>query len=287
VKRVRWRWEERDFGFRFKSGRGKRTAEHYQGNKPNTFYIVPANQRKLESDRLKELDCKSTVPDAFDIIPNPWRNYEREWDWIETEEGLCFNYAGCLDREEIDRREDEGVGRAMEYVVALLDKPEPVALTLAVIRRIHSELMGAIYPFAGEWRKVSLHKGEGPTKWPIPPGGIEPVMSVFEREVLSRSPFLSEKNEDVFGYASEVMNEVLAIHPFREGNGRAAFIMGNLILMQNRLLPLDHYERKNDEDRYFDACEAGRIHAHYRPLADLIAEWEANSIERWESEHGR
>lgn len=287
MKTIRWRWEERDFGFRFKSGKGKRVNELYQGAKPNAFYIVPAGHRKLALVRLNELDGKASAPEGFDIVPNPWKNYERDWDWIETEDGLCLNYAGCLDQEEINRREDEGVGRAMEYIAALLERPEPVPLTLAVIRRIHTELMGSIYPFAGEWRTVSLHKGEGPTKWPLPSGGIEPVMAVFERDVLSRPPFLSEKDEDVFGYVSEFMNEVLAIHPFREGNGRAVFIMGNLILMQNNMLPLDHYERKRDEERYFHACEAGRIHADYRPLADLLAEWEMRSIERWEAEYGR
>ena len=39
------------------------------------------------------------------------------------------------------------------------------------------------------------------------------------------------------------MGEFIAIHPFREGNGRTAFILGNLILMQNDLLPLDVYDR--------------------------------------------
>jgi cell filamentation protein len=287
LKRIRWRWEEKDFGFRFKTGKGTKARELYQGAEHNTFYIIPSAQRKLAKDRLNELDGQVMTPDGFDIVPSPWKNYEREWDWIETEDGLCLNYAGCLDREEIHRREDEGVGRAMEYVAALLDRPEPVPLTPAVIRRVHTELMGEIYPFAGEWRTVSLHKGEGPTKWPFPPGGIEPVMEVFERDVLGRSPFLSERDEDVFLYTSEVMNEVLAIHPFREGNGRTAFILGNLILMQNNMLPLDHYERRRDEDRYFRACEAGRIHADYRPLTDLIAEWETHSIERWEAEYGR
>ena len=287
MKSIRWRWEEQDFGFRLKKGKGRKITELYQGPKSNVFYIVPSGQRKLELARLNELDGKASTPENFEIVPNPWRNYEREWDWIETEEGLCLNYAGCLDPEEINRREDEGVGRAMEYVVALQDRPEHVPITLAVIRRIHTELMGAIYPFAGQWRTVSLHKGQGPTKWPLPPGGIEPVMTVFERDVLNRSPFLSETDEDVFGYVSEVMNEILAVHPFREGNGRTAFIIGNLILMQNNMLPLDHYERKRDEEKYFDACEAGRIHTDYGPLAGLLAEWEDHSIERLEAVHGK
>ena len=58
-------------------------------------------------------------------------------------------------------------------------------------------------------------------------------MGVLERDVFSRSPVLSDDDDEVFGFASEVMNEVLAIHPFREGNGRTAFIVGDLILMQN------------------------------------------------------
>ena len=146
--------------------------------------------------------------------------------------------------------------------------------------------MGAIYPFAGEWRTVSLHKGEGPTRWPLPPGGIQPVMDVLERDVLSRSPLLTEDDDEVFRYASEVMNEVLAVHPFREGNGRTAFIIGNLILMQNGMLPLTTYERQADEARYFAACDAGRVLKDYAPLAALLAEWEDRALARWRELHG-
>lgn len=283
---IRWRWEERDFGFRFKGGHGRQAAEHYQAARHQEFYIVPPNQRKLSTARIRELVEGSPVPAAFEIVPNPWQNYERDWDWIETENGICLNYAGCLDREEIERREDEGVGRAMEYVAELVLRPEPVPLTLSLICNIHTELMDAIYPFAGKWRTVSLHKGDGPTRWPLPTGGLGPIMSVFEHDVLGRSPILSNFDDEVYTYTSEVMNEFLAIHPFREGNGRAAFVLGNLVLMQNDLLPLDVYDRKRDEQRYFEACEAGRKHKDYAPLATLIAEWEELAIERWEAKHG-
>jgi cell filamentation protein len=110
-------------------------------------------------------------------------------------------------------------------------------------------------------------------------------MDVLERDVLVRSPVLSDDDDQVFGFASEVMNELLAIHPFREGNGRAAFIVGNLVLMQNRMLPLDVYDRKSEEARYFDACEAGRVQKDYAPLEGLIAEWEDAALARWEANH--
>jgi len=214
-------------------------------------------------------------------------DYAQDWDWITTSDGILLNFAGCLDREEIHRREDEGVARAMELAATFLDRAEPVALTSTIIRQVHTELMGAIYPFAGAWRTVPLHKGDGPTKWPLPPRGIEPLMEMLERDVLSRSPFLSTDDSKVFAYVSEVMGELLAIHPFREGNGRTVFILGNFLLMQNDLLPLDVYDRRNDEARYYAACEEARIHKNYEALAGLIAEWEEAAQSRWGVSHGQ
>lgn len=286
MSRVVWRWEEKDLGFRFRTGRGTKAAEHYQARSLDEYYVVPAGQRKLEKKRIEELAALAELPPAHRVVANPWRNYDREWDWIESDDGICLNWAGCLDREEIERREDEGVQRAMEVVAELVARDEAVPLSVELIRQLHVQLMGSIYPFAGAWRTVDLHKGEGPTKWPLPPGGIQPIVEVFERDVLSRSPVISDEDQEVFDYASEVMNELLAIHPFREGNGRTAFIVGNLVLMQNDMLPLSAYDRVTDEERYFEACEAGRIQKNYDPLAGLLAEWEDRALDRWEESNG-
>jgi cell filamentation protein len=287
VSSIRWRWEEKDFGFRFRSGTGKGRAEYYQSAVPSSFYIVPTTQAKLSKERMDQLGADAKMPASAQVVASPWRDYHLGWDWVKTEEGICLNYAGCLHQEEINRREDEGVARAMEFVASLLGRSEPGPTSTPLIRQIHTELMGDIYPFAGEWRTVSLHKGDGPTKWPLPPSGIEPVMEIYERDVLSRTPFLSVNNDAVYLFCSEVMNELLAIHPFREGNGRAAFILGNFILMQNDLLPLDIYDQRRHRDAYYSACEAGRLHKHYEPLATLIGEWEEEAITRWEETNGR
>lgn len=286
MSRVHWRWAEKDFGFRFRSGGGKAKAELYQAGEPGAFYAVPAKHRKLTKERIEEL-AAAVAPTSPRVVPIPWHEYERDWDWITTADGILLNYAGCLDPEEINRREDEGVARAMELVASYLDRTEPVALSAALVQHVHIELMGAIYPFAGKWREVSLHKGEGPTKWPLPPGGIAPLMDLLQRDVFSRSPFVSEDDFEVFEFVSEVMGEIIAIHPFREGNGRTAFIVGNLLLMQNDLLPLDVYDSRSDQERYYAACEHARIYKNYTPLAKLIAEWEEAAQKRWEAEIGR
>lgn len=284
MSRVQWRWAEKDFGFRFRSGAGKAKAEYYQAREPGAFYTVPARHRKLTKERVEEL-AAITAPTSPRVVPIPWRDYEQDWDWITNDDGILLNFAGCLDQEEINRREDEGVARAMELVATYLERPEPVALTSALVQQVHSELMGAIYPFAGTWREVSLHKGDGPTKWPLPRGGIAPQMDVLERDVFSRSPLISDDDNEVFDFISEVMGEILAIHPFREGNGRTTFIVANLLLMQNDLLPLDVYDRRADQDRYYSACEHVRIHKNYSPLAKLIAKWEQAAQKRWEAEN--
>ena len=111
-------------------------------------------------------------------------------------------------------------------------------------------------------------------------------MEHLGRDVLSRSPLISDDKDAVFRYTAEVMGECIAIHPFREGNGRTAFILGNLILMQNDLLPLDAYDRRQDEGRYFAACEAVRVHKDYALLAALIKEWEDATLGHWEGSHG-
>lgn len=286
MSRLRWRWEERDFGFRFRAGSGRHAADHYQARSPGDFYIVPASHRKFPKARADALSASAQTPTAPRVVPNPWADYDRDWDWIEGPDGILLNYAGCLDQDEILRREDEGVARVHEFVIDLLARPEPPALTVRLVQQMHRALLGRIYPFAGAWRTVALHKGEGPTKWPLPPGGIQPQMELLERDVLSRSPLISADNDAVFRYTAEVMGEFIAIHPFREGNGRTAFVLGNYVLMQNDLLPLDVYDRRRDEGHYYGACEAARIHKDYAPLAALIAEWEDAAFAHWEASNG-
>lgn len=279
TQRITWRWAERDYGFRFCSGSGKRLAELYQAAKAGEFYQIPAGQRKFKKDRIEELRGIFPEPTAPAIVASPWRNYgDTDLQHITGLNGApCINFAGCLSKEEIESRETHGVNRAKEYIADLALREDPAPITLDLIHRAHEAMLGDIYPWAGQWRTVSLHKGEGSTKWPLPVTGMEPVMLAFEQDVLSRTPFLSEDDDELFSFVGEFMGEFLALHPFREGNGRTAFILAELILLQNDLLPLDDYNRKRDEQRYFAACEDARLKKDYTALASLVAEWQAEA----------
>ena len=62
--RLRWRWEERDFGFRFRAGTGPNAVEHYQAAASGAYYVVPASQRKLSKTRAAALAKLAKLPTA-------------------------------------------------------------------------------------------------------------------------------------------------------------------------------------------------------------------------------
>jgi cell filamentation protein len=274
--RTLWRWAERDYGFRFKDGAGKRANELYQAAKPGEFYTIPAGQRKFDKSRMEELAALISAPVAPSIVASPWHDYGNSDHQRITAHGgePCLNVAGCLDTNELNERETHGVNRAKEFILDLAGRETPAPITLDLIQRVHKDMFGAIYPWASQWRTVSLHKGDGPTKWPLPPFGMEPVMEDFALKVLGQTPFISNDDDAVISFLAQFLGDYLALHPFREGNGRSAFILGDLILLQNGLATLDSYNRKRDEVRYFAACDAGRL-CDYGPLAALLTEWQA------------
>jgi cell filamentation protein len=189
--------------------------------------------------------------------------------------GICLNWAGCLSQEELNLRETNGINRAKEFVADLALRADPAPITLDLIQRIHTEMFANIYPWAGKWRSVTLAKGD--VTWSLPRYGWEPVFAEFERDVLALTPFFNADNRAVCEFVAKLMGEYIALHPFREGNGRSAFILTDLVLLQNGLVPLDAFIRMRDRERYFVACEAARLKKNYTPLADLIVEWEAEA----------
>jgi cell filamentation protein len=281
--RILWRWAERDFGFRFQQGTGKRSADYYQAGQPGEFYHVPAGQRKLDKARIEELAALMAPPTAPTVVAIPWRDYSNpDHQQITTQDNnTCLNWAGCPSADELKFRETNGVNRAKAFVADLAQRDEPVPITLDLIQRIHGEMFEDIYPWAGKWRTVSLHKGDGPTRWPLPPFGMEPVMEDFARDVLAKTPFLSEEPEEVLAFTAQLMGDYLTLHPFREGNGRSAFILSELVLFQNGLLAVDDFNRKRDQARYFAACDAARL-CDYGPLTLLLIEWEAEAQRKLE-----
>jgi len=270
---VKWRWPWRDLGYRFSVG-GRNAQDFYEGVGDGDYYAVPKRHRKVEKDVIALYYGDAKAPQGFRTIACPWKDYDCHWDKVVDADGWPLNYAGCLDHEEVRRQEDLGVARAWEFVTGLRDD---TPITVELVRDVHRELMGEIYPFAGEWRTVWLEKGG--TVWPLPPNGIAPHMAKLEAEQFSKTPFYESDKDVLCRFVAEVMNEVLAIHPFREGNGRTARVIGSLIFLQNDQPPIAEWEHGRDEAEYIAACKAGILKNH-APLATVLRRWLDAALER-------
>lgn len=93
----------------------------------------------------------------------------------------------------------------------------PGRFDLAHLRAFHRHLFGDVYPWAGEVRRVNIAKSALFASWPF----IEPCANeLFEK--LREERFLSGLDRAGFpDRFAHYFAEVNALHPFREGNGRA------------------------------------------------------------------
>jgi len=137
---------------------------------------------------------------------------------------LLPNKLNLKDREAIEQSEFEG------FLLAELTFTEKLSVrtkfSIRYIKGIHKLSLGHLYSFAGKYRTVNMSKG----------GFLFPAaqfisrnMESFEKEVLSTLPNKYENKESLIKDIAKVHGELLFIHPFREGNGRTARILANLM----------------------------------------------------------
>ena len=184
---------------------------------------------------------------------------------------VLVNALGFYRKRDIDRAEFQALLEAQERYLGKIG-PE-TRFTAALIRQMHRDWLGDIYPWAGEYRSVNVSKGG--FHWP-PAALVEVNMVKFERGAMAKhTPCPAGPVLDVAGHLAVVHAELLLIHPFREGNGRLARWVADLMAMQAGLAPPDYAftgrgSRKQNR-RYLKAVVAGYA-MDYEPLTDFFRE---------------
>jgi len=141
--------------------------------------------------------------------------------------------------------------------------------TAETICQMHCDWLGELYEWAGEYRTVEMSK-DGFT-WP-PAFLVAGNMERFSREILSKLTPMRTPHIDEAAHAMSIIHaELLLIHPFREGNGRLARWLADLMALQAGL-PLPDYRltgrgSKAQGNRYIAAVAKG----YERDYADLSA----------------
>ena len=141
-----------------------------------------------------------------ELFPDPHFDYEHN---------LLKNLPGLTDQKLLDDFERI---QATKALVNLWSKPVLDNFDTAHLKAIHARIFQRIYPWAGEFRRVNLHRS-GSYYFAVVQFMEENLKRTFEK--LASENHLRGLDAVAFAHrAAFYLGEINAIHPFREGNGR-------------------------------------------------------------------
>jgi cell filamentation protein len=128
--------------------------------------------------------------------------------------GVLYNRLGLGTAAELEAAEREITHSAL----ILLDaSPVSASYDLSHLQAVHRRIFGDIYEWAGQIRTVAIAKG---AMFCLPQYIVSSAMVIFRE--LHDEDCLRGLGRDAFvGRLAYYLGEVNALHPFREGNGRA------------------------------------------------------------------
>ena len=138
---------------------------------------------------------------------------------------------------------------------------------LKFILKIHKLSLGHLYSFAGWYRDVNLSKGG----FSFAAARFLPeTMKVFEDEVLMKLPNNYKDKKNLIKDIATVHAELLFIHPFREGNGRTARILANLMSRKQGFGPLLFEKIGENEFQLYISAVQMAAKKDYQRMEELI-----------------
>ena len=158
--------------------------------------------------------------------------------------------------------------RALRELIVVYD--ETHMFTAADVCKIHRTWLGSIYSWAGGYRQVNVTKSDFPFAAAME---IPKLMTELEKGPLQEfTPCRFDSDDRLVRALATVHAELMLIHPFREGNGRAGRLLAILMGLQARLPPLDFTGVKGKKrQQYFAAVLAG-IGRDYEPMERIFSE---------------
>lgn len=147
-----------------------------------------------------------------------------KYDSPHSQAEILPNLLGLKTLEEISLSEFEGFLKAeIELTEKLTTRTK---FNATYILKIHKLALSHLYSFAGKYRDVNISKGG----FPFAAARFLPEsMKSFEDEILSHLQNSYPDKNVLIKDIAKVHGELLFIHPFREGNGRTARILANLM----------------------------------------------------------
>jgi Fic family protein len=133
------------------------------------------------------------------------------------------------------------------YMLMLKFAKDQVPITTAVIRGLHRAVVGGDVEFGGQWRDHPVYiRGSRH----VPPNHLK-VPSLIDEMITAYDA--SKATEHPVTTAAKLHFNFAYIHPFADGNGRTARLLGNLELIRSGFAPI--LIEKEDRKTYFNVLE--------------------------------
>ena len=129
--------------------------------------------------------------------------------------------------------ETEAISRAYDkYVFRARRKKQGTEwLTDDFIRRVHADMLGTIWEWAGKYRQTKFNLG-------VDPHLIREQIKLFTEDFLYWNG--TESTMSVIEIAARIQHRLTNIHPFTNGNGRHARLITDIFL-HSRKLPIPQW----------------------------------------------
>lgn len=178
---------------------------------------------------------------------------------------VLANKLGITDPAEMDELELALLGQLYESVL-LHDLPER-PLTVADLKHWHYRWLGNVYEWAGSERSVNMSKGGFQF---AAAAQVPRLLQVFERDCLAtRTPCSGMADAALVEAIALCHVELILIHPYREGNGRLARLLADVMAVQAGREPLDYSSWEADNAGYIGAIHSGMA-CDYRPMQHWV-----------------
>ena len=187
-----------------------------------------------------------------------------------SDDTVLKNFLGITSIDTIESIEEQELLRAELELINIFD--EDHQFSAQDILNIHELWLGDIYPSAGKYRTVSMQKDNFLF---ANPNHLERLMIDLENKFLKNfTPCHFADNKQLSNAIGIVHIELILIHPFREGNGRCARLLADLMAMQSGRPPLnftliDQNNNVENFNKYISAIQSG-LDRDYQPISSLI-----------------
>jgi Fic-DOC domain mobile mystery protein B len=129
---------------------------------------------------------------------------------------------GIGTRAELNRAEAENVRKAVVRYLAARPSRRSAPFTLTWVRRLHKQMFGDVWAWAGEFRRENLNLG---CDWHQVPLQLQAL--------LDDLAFWQEQGTDLLEQSARLHHRAVRVHPFRNGNGRWARMLANVWLKRH------------------------------------------------------